>query len=145
MGKAAVNYAQYSYKSVSPGTRCPCCGSRNTFYSCSEQSQVCFSCNEVFEPERSVIVYDQREVVPMPYGKILPDLRGSYNYNKDRDYYEINWLADIFFGYLEDTLCPNCGSSNVCCLDPTFNPGIESRGRWYCISCYDSWRYELEH
>jgi len=75
----------------------------------------------------------QDNIVPMPYGKLLPSLIGSYNYNREDT---LDWLVQ---------LCPNCSSDNVCCLDPKFNPDIESAGRWFCISCQDSWRYEIEH
>ena len=145
MPKSELKLSGKGYKSVLPGCICPDCGSRNTYYSCLNISWACMNCDELFTPKPYAPSVPNADVVPMPYGKILPDLRGSYNYNKDREYYEVNWLADIFFGYLEDTLCPNCGSDNVCCLDPTFNPEIESRGRWFCIACHDSWRYELEH
>jgi len=70
--------------------------------------------------------------VPMPYGKLTPSLLGSYNYNTE---HTPDWLV---------ILCPNCGSDNVCCLSPTFNPGLDRRGRWFCISCHDSWEYEVE-
>ncbi len=80
-----------------------------------------------------------REVVPMPYGKMMPDLTGCRQGNYD---YTPDWLM---------TYCPNCGSDNVVGLNPAFNPDVDdivsfpSWGRWFCISCYDSWRYELEH
>lgn len=69
----------------------------------------------------------------MPYGKIYPSLVGSYNYNR---YYTPDWLM---------TYCPNCESDNVCCLSNETNPEIGSLGLWFCITCQDSWRYELEH
>ena len=73
-------------------------------------------------------------IAPMPYGKLYPSLVGSYNYNDDRT---PDWLIH---------LCPNCQSDNVCCLDYKHNPEIEdSYGRWFCITCQDSWRYEIEH
>ena len=73
------------------------------------------------------------ETAPQPYGKLTPSLLGSYNYNTEDT---PDWLV---------ILCPNCGSDNVCCLDPKFNPEIEdTKGRWFCISCLDSWRYRCE-
>ncbi len=66
--------------------------------------------------------------VPVPCGKILPSLHGSYNYNTEGT---PDWLV---------VLCPNCGSDNVCCLNLEDYP----EGRWFCISCRDSWRYECE-
>lgn len=121
---------------------CPSCGSGNT-ERIRQGWSICFSCIASFVSahEASGLVGD--DIVPLPLGKIIPDLRGSYNYNKDSDYYEINWLADIFFGHLEDILCPNCDSSNVCCINPVFNPDIGRR--WFCISCYDSWKYGYDH
>lgn len=70
--------------------------------------------------------------VPMPYGKIYPSLQGSYSYNHENTLPQ--WII----------LCPNCGSDHVCCIDPKYNPDIESAGRWFCITCRDSWRYEFE-
>lgn len=72
-------------------------------------------------------------IVPLPHGKLTPHLRGSYSYNEDCT---PDWLI---------ILCPNCQSDNVCILNPKFNPEIEEDlGRWFCISCYDSWRYGCE-
>ena len=72
------------------------------------------------------------DIVPLPYGKLTPSLRGSYNYNDEHTPAE--WII----------LCPNCNSDNVCCLSPKFNPELEEYGRWFCISCQDSWVYGLE-
>lgn len=72
------------------------------------------------------------DTVPMPYGKLTPSLIGSYNYNEND---MSDWLI---------ILCPNCGSDNVCCLSPEFNPELDERGRWFCISCQDSWEYHRE-
>lgn len=69
-----------------------------------------------------------RDVIPVPYGTIYPSLRGSYNYN-DSD--TPDWLM---------IYCPACGSDHVCCLSLKDYP----EGRWYCISCYCSWRYEAD-
>jgi len=79
-------------------------------------------------------------IVPMPYGKILPDLTDCYHVNEGLD-------ED---SYLEPILCPNCGSDNVVGLDEDANPdiveeNISPSGRWFCISCQDSWCYEREH
>lgn len=75
----------------------------------------------------------ENDTVPLPYGKLTPSLAGSYNYNTEG---MSDWLI---------ILCPNCQSDNVCCLNPKFNPEIEEDlGRWFCISCHDSWRYGLE-
>jgi len=71
------------------------------------------------------------DIAPMPYGTLYPDLRGSYNYNTEHT--PEDWVI----------LCPNCDSDNVCCLSPAFNPDLD-RGRWFCISCHDSWEYEKE-
>jgi len=86
-------------------------------------------------------------IVPMPYGKILPDLTDCSYPNEDlsepgdEDYNEI--LDEKF-------ICPNCGSDNVVGLDDKHNPDIVAEnispsGRWFCISCQDSWCYEREH
>ena len=72
------------------------------------------------------------DIVPMPYGKILPSLVGSHNYNTDATH--DRWVV----------LCPGCESDHVCCISPKHND-IGSRGLWFCISCQDSWRYEIEH
>jgi len=68
-------------------------------------------------------------IVPMPYGKILPDLTGSH--------------------YDEHESCPGCGSNHVVALSSQLNPWIpeenETPGcRWFCITCQDSWCYERE-
>lgn len=69
------------------------------------------------------------KVYPIPYGKMTPSLLGSYNYN-------------IEGGYLSTITCPAYGSENVCCLDSKFNPKLNYSGRWFCISCQESWEYE---
>ena len=67
---------------------------------------------------------------PMPRGKMLPSLVGSYNYNsKDTPSYLV-------------MSCPACGSENVCCLSDKYNPELDGLGRWFCISCQESWEYE---
>lgn len=80
-------------------------------------------------------------IVPMPYGKILPDLTDCYYVN------EPEWDS-----YLGPILCPGCGSDHVAGLSEKHNPECsvmgENRspsGRWFCVSCYDSWCYEREH
>ena len=70
------------------------------------------------------------DLVPMPYGKILPDLTNCHYVN-------------------EPDLCPNCGSDHVVGLDKRHNPFIEEEqgilsNRWFCITCQDSWCYERE-
>ena len=80
------------------------------------------------------------DTAPMPYGKILPDLRGCTYPNIPEPQ------------YLDKMLCPNCGSDNVVGVNPVFNPdecydiylGRPTEGLWFCISCRDSWRYELD-
>ena len=79
-------------------------------------------------------------IVPMPYGKLLPDLTDCYYVNEGRD-------EDSYTGLI---ICPNCGSDNVVGLDDKHNPDIVAEnitpsGRWFCISCQDSWCYEREH
>lgn len=76
-------------------------------------------------------------IVPMPYGKLLPDLTDCYYVNED--------------SYLDPILCPNCGSDNVVGLSEKYNPdcsvngyNLTPSGRWFCISCQDSWCYERE-
>ena len=76
------------------------------------------------------------ELVPMPYGKILPDLTDCYDPNEDEE---------------DRILCPGCGSDHVVGLSEEHNPDCsvngENRtpsGRWFCISCQDSWCYERE-
>ena len=86
------------------------------------------------------------DTVPMPYGKILPNLTDCYYINEglsepeDEDYDEI---LD------EKHLCPNCGSDNVVILDKESNPDVAEEQeilaeRFFCISCQDSWCYERE-
>lgn len=79
------------------------------------------------------------DIVPLPYGKLIPDLRGC------------NYINEPEPKCFDKILCPNCGSDNVVGLSPAFNPevddvveGFPSWGRWFCISCHDSWRYGLE-
>ena len=77
-------------------------------------------------------------IVPMPYGKMMPDLTGCSYPNIPEPQ------------YVSKILCPNCGSDNVAGLNPAFNQlddhsRISSWGRWFCISCQDSWRYEYDH
>ncbi len=79
------------------------------------------------------------DTVPMPYGKVLPNLAGC------------SYPNDPELQYLSKILCPNCKSDNVVGINPLFNAfvddvvaGLPSWGRWFCISCCDSWRYELE-
>jgi len=69
-----------------------------------------------------------KDIVPIPCGKLTPSLAGSYNYNTDNT---PDWLVQR---------CPNCSSDNVCCLSHLYYP----EGRWFCISCYESWVYERE-
>lgn len=78
------------------------------------------------------------DTVPMPYGSLLPDLTACRYPNTPEPQ------------YLDKILCPNCSSDNVVGLNPLFNmlddiSRVSSWGRWFCISCYDSWRYEREH
>lgn len=80
------------------------------------------------------------DTVPMPYGKMLPDLTDCYYPN------------DPWPSYLDPILCPNCGSDHVVGLDKKYNPecsvmgeNLTPSGRWFCISCHDSWCYEYEH
>ena len=70
------------------------------------------------------------DIVPMPYGKILPDLTNCSCPN------------DPWPEYLSPILCPNCGSDNVIELSKEHNPDAAD---WFCISCQDSWCYEREH
>lgn len=91
---------------------------------------------------------DNRPLVPMPYGKILPDLTDCDYPNEgmsepDDDDYDEFW--DTKF------LCPGCGSDNVVGLSEEHNPecsvmgeNLTPGGRWFCISCQDSWCYERE-
>ena len=78
------------------------------------------------------MVWADKEIVPMPYGKLLPDLTDCYRIS-------------------EPFLCPGCGSDNTVGLSEKYNPDCsvngENRtpsGRWFCISCQDSWCYERE-
>lgn len=78
--------------------------------------------------------------VPMPYGKILPDLTNCEYINQGLD-------ED---SYLDIIRCPNCNSDNVVILDKEYNPDIAAEQeilaeRFFCISCQDSWCYEREH
>ena len=87
--------------------------------------------------QSELISTDLPDVVPMPYGKILPDLT-------DCEYPNEGWE-----GYLDDILCPNCGSDNVVILDKQANPWLNDEQeilaeRFFCISCQDSWCYERE-
>ncbi|KKN72644.1 hypothetical protein LCGC14_0408860 [marine sediment metagenome] len=78
--------------------------------------------------------------IPLPAGKILPDLRGSGQANTEDT---PDWLM---------ILCPNCNSDNVVSISPVFNPNEcydsvlnkPTKGLWFCISCQDSWRYGFD-
>lgn len=82
----------------------------------------------------------ESKIVPLPMGKILPDLRGSYPANEE---HTSDWLR---------ISCPNCQSDNVVSISPAFNPDycyeesvdMATVGLWFCISCQDSWRYGEE-
>lgn len=108
------------------GSGCQACGS-------SGYSQSYFKEHGILEAKQL-----SDDIVPMPYGKILPDLT-------DCSYPNIPWPQ-----YLDPILCPNCGSDNVVGLDDKHNPDVVEDnntpgGRWFCISCQDSWCYEREH
>ena len=88
----------------------------------------------IFDLKKQQEVWADKSIVPMPYGKLLPDLTDCYYANLREP---------------ESFICPNCGSDNVVGLDDEHNPDIvaENRtpsGRWFCISCQDSWCYERE-
>lgn len=77
------------------------------------------------------------DLMPMPYGKMLPDLTDCEYPNEEED------------NYFEPMLCPGCSSTNIVILDHIHNPELieEQVGlgdRWFCISCQDSWCYERE-
>jgi len=86
----------------------------------------------------------------MPYGKILPDLTDCCYPNEDLsesgdEDYDEDWDERMRI------VCPNCGSDHVVGLSEEHNPDCsvmgENRspsGRWFCISCQDSWCYERE-
>lgn len=67
------------------------------------------------------------DIVPMPYGKLLPNLDECYYINSDNT---PDWLM---------MYCPNCGSDHVVGLPDYYDAD------WFCISCHDSWCYEREH
>ena len=130
--KSDLLLSQYEYKSIQAGRTCPCCGSKNTYFSCYNSSWTCFDCDEIFDIAPAILATEQGEIVPLPCGTLYPSLAGSYNYNSGST---PDWLT---------ILCPNCNSDNVCYLSPVFNPELDSYGRWFCISCYDSWEYGRE-
>ncbi len=80
--------------------------------------------------QRTDVCFADMPIVPMPYGKILPDLTDCV------------YLADPF-------ICPECESDHVVGLSNKYNPWIQEEGgilsfRWFCISCQESWQYERE-
>ena len=82
------------------------------------------------------------DTVPLPTGKLLPNLRDCYYPNIPEPQ------------YLSIMLCPNCQSDNVCCLSSAYNPELviakgdlqwaAQSSRWFCISCWESWVYGYE-
>ena len=85
--------------------------------------------------------------VPMPYGKILPDLTDCFYINEDKSEPGDDDYDDILD---EKYICPNCGSDHVVILDKEHNPDVTEEQeilaeRFFCISCQDSWCYEREH
>lgn len=79
-------------------------------------------------------------IVPVPYGKILPDLTDCYYPN----------IPEPIHTHMDRIICPSCESDNVVGLSSKFNPDIVVENispaiRWFCISCQDSWCYEREH
>ena len=88
-------------------------------------------------------------IVPMPYGKMLPDLTDCSYPNEDLSEPGDEDYDDFWDGQMR-IVCPGCGSDNVVGLSEKYNPEISEEnitpgGRWFCISCYDSWCYEHEH
>lgn len=70
-------------------------------------------------------------IVPTPYGKMLPDLRGAY------------------YPPIGSIICPACGSNHVCAPNTALNltliaENISPASRWFCITCQESWCYERE-
>ncbi len=92
------------------------------------------------QQEHNDIKFADIPIVPMPYGKILPDLTDCEYPNEGLD-------ED---SYLDIIRCPNCDSDNVVILDKEANPDVAAEQeilaeRFFCISCQDSWCYEREH
>ena len=106
---------------------------------CSSCNQSGYSYRRSQEPPQQA--WADLPDVPMPYGKILPDLT---------DCYYINLRPDGTMNqYLDIITCPNCDSDNVVVLSKEHNPDIAEEQeilaeRFFCISCQDSWCYERE-
>ena len=96
------------------GSGCPACSQSGYSYTRTSEQQVgtCFA---------------DIPIVPMPYGKLLPDLTDCYDANSDDT---PEWLM---------IYCPNCNSDHVVGL-PDYHDAD-----WFCITCHDSWCYEREH
>lgn len=70
-------------------------------------------------------------IVPMPYGKMLPI------------------LIDAYYPPIDNIICPACDSNHVCAPSTVLNPGLLEENltpgcRWFCITCQESWCYERE-
>jgi len=95
---------------------------------CHGTGAIVTSHNVIFDLNKHRKVWADLPIVPMPYGKILPDLTNCH--------------------YI-DNLCPACGSDHVVILDKEHNPYMAEEQeilaeRFFCISCQDSWCYERE-
>ena len=49
MAKTTLDIVGKDYRSIGLTHPCPVCGSKNTYFSCSECNWVCYECGEVFE------------------------------------------------------------------------------------------------
>lgn len=130
---------------------------RRIIIACEEcKGSGCSNCNELGYIEEH---FDEAEgyadskyeddTVPMPYGKMLPDLTDCNYPNEDLSEPGDEDYDDFWDGRMR-IVCPGCGSDHVVGLDEDCNPEIEEEnvgigGRWFCISCQDSWCYEREY
>lgn len=106
------------------GAGCPACN--NTGYSYQRVSE---------PPSKS---WADEDIVPMPYGKLLPSLIDALYPNEP-----------VWSELTGPILCPACGSDHVAGLSSLHNPRVVDENRtpgcrWFCISCMDSWCYERE-
>jgi len=115
------------------GSGCPACN--QTGYSYTRSSEL-----------HSEAQFADIPIVPMPYGKILPDLADCFYINEGK-----SEPGDDYDDILDEKyLCPNCGSDHVVILDKKHNPDVAEEQeilaeRFFCITCQDSWCYEREH
>ncbi len=53
MAKTALGIVGKGHHSIGSSIQCVACGSKDTYFSCSESAWVCYSCGEVFQRSES--------------------------------------------------------------------------------------------